>query len=282
MYALLALSIFSASMYSIILHRFPADKNGNLFCLNFYSSIIWIILLFAANRFSVDLDSSVLIWGVVYGVVQALFVWFKAKAMHSGSVPVTTLIGNSSLIISILFSFFVWREPITFIDGIALVLFLSGIFLATYQKSSAKHNKSWKYYAVFFLLFASAIGIVFKAFGKSPSASKAGSMMLISAVVMTVLYFFFSLVTRSDKSAISRKSFILFILSAGIFSCLYNRLNIVISASLDAVVFFPAFNGGVVVVSAILSKYIDKEKLSKRQITGLALSVLAIIMIGVF
>ena len=282
MYALLALSIFSASIYSIILHRFPAHQNGNLFSLNFYSSLIWIVLLFVANRFSVDLDLSVLIWGGIYGVIQALFVWFKAKAMHSGSVPITTLIGNSSLLISIMFSFFFWREPITFIDGIALGLFLLGLFLATYQKSSTNHSKNWKYYAVLFLLFASAVGIVFKAFGKSPNSSKAGSMMLIASVVMAVLYFSFSILTRSDKSEISKKSFARFVLLAGVFSCLYNRLNIVISASLDAVVFFPAFNGGVVVISAILSKYIDKEKLSKRQITGLALSVIAIIMIGVF
>jgi drug/metabolite transporter (DMT)-like permease len=51
---------------------------------------------------------------------------------------------------------------------------------------------------------------------------------------------------------------------------------------MDAVIFFPAFNGGVVILSGVLSGLIFKEKLSKKQWIGFSLGLLAIFIIGVF
>ena len=55
-----------------------------------------------------------------------------------------------------------------------------------------------------------------------------------------------------------------------------------LAGELDAVIFFPAFNGGVVVVSGVLSSLIYKEKFSKRQLIGFGLALLAIFIIGVY
>ena len=81
MYLWLCLSISAASLYSILLHGYPANEKGNIFKLNLFASLSWIVLLFIFNKCTVTLNKEILLWGVGYGIVQALFVLFKAKAI---------------------------------------------------------------------------------------------------------------------------------------------------------------------------------------------------------
>ena len=65
--------------------------------------------------------------------------------------------------------------------------------------------------------------------------------------------------------------FCIFAVLSGCLSCLYNRLNIYLSGALDAVIFFPAFNGGVIIASTLLGVICLKEKLSRWQTAGIFL-----------
>lgn len=282
MYLWLCLSISAASLYSILLHGYPANEKGNIFKLNLFASLSWIVLLFIFNKCTVTLNKEILLWGVGYGIVQALFVLFKAKAMNAGSVSVTTLVGNASLLVSIVFSCIVWGEKISIADVFGLFILFLGIVLSTYSKNYTDASKRWKYYALVFFLLAAAVGIIFKGFGKSSVSDHTGDMLLVSAVVMTFFYFCTICFTKDKTIPFSKKKFLVVALAAGILSCLYNRLNITLSSSMDAVIFFPAFNGGVVILSGVLSGLIFKEKLSKKQWIGFSLGLLAIFIIGVF
>ena len=78
-----------------------------------------------------------------------------------------------------------------------------------------------------------------------------------------------------------KRLFIILALVSGLLSCLYNRLNIYLSGALDGVIFFPSFNGGVVVLSTVVSMIIFKEKLSAKQLIGLLLGISGICIIGI-
>ena len=107
-------------------------------------------------------------------------------------------------------------------------------------------------------------------------------MLLVSAVVMTLFYGGVLFVSRDFTAPFAKKKFVFYVVAAGMLSCLYNRFNITLSSVMDAVIFFPAFNGGVVVASAFLSSLIYKERFSIKQALGFILALLAIIIIGVF
>lgn len=65
-------------------------------------------------------------------------------------------------------------------------------------------------------------------------------------------------------------------------SCGYNRLNITLSGTLDAILFFPAFNGGVIFLSAILSVFCLREKMSLCRTLGIFIGIVSICIIGIF
>lgn len=285
MYYLLGLSVLAASFNSIVLNKAQVNKKTKIFAFNLIVSLVWCIILFVVSKGSIRLNVQVLFWGIAYGITQALFVLFKTAAMSSGSVSITTLIGNTSLLISVFVSLLIWKETISVIDVLGLCLLLVSIFLCTYKKTEASYTSKWKYYAVFFLIFAAGVGIVFKAFGKSGNLEYCGDMMFVSALVMVICYLVACLFTGGwhlKNAASGEKSkFVIYAIACGSLSCLYNRLNIFLSGSMDAIIFFPVFNGGVVLLSALFSVLLCKEKLAQKQKIGLLIGIIAISVIGI-
>ena len=101
MYYLLLLSVVAASFNSVVLNIAKVSKKEKIFPFNLIVSMVWCIILFIANKGHISLSYQVLFWGILYGLTQTCFILFKTAAMSTGSVSITTLIGNSSLFISI-------------------------------------------------------------------------------------------------------------------------------------------------------------------------------------
>ena len=272
-------------MNSVVLSKAKANGKSEIFKFNLIISVVWLIILFTLNKGHVYLDGQVLFWGIAYGITQTLFILFKTAAMSTGPVSITTLIGNSSLIVSITVSLIVWNENINTSDIIGLALLVFAIFMCTYRKDNANYSPKWKYYTALFLICASGVGIVFKGFGKSAGSEHCGDMMLVASVVMVVCYFVICMFTGGvniksiDYGNV--KKFLVFALISGILSCIYNRLNVFLSGNLDAIIFFPSFNGGTVLVSTLLSVLLCREKLVIKQAVGLLLGIAAICLIGI-
>ena len=141
----------------------------------------------------------------------------------------------------------------------------------------------WGIYTLLFLVLGAGVGIAFKAFGKSGLSGGTNDMMIAAATVMLLLFSLLWLFFRRREAAPSvlGRGFFAVAIASGLLSCLYNRLNIYLAGVMDAILFFPFFNGGVVLFSAICSVLFTKEKMSARKATGLLLGIAAITVIGV-
>ncbi len=288
MYLLLICSILFASLNSVLLHKLPSKSNINIF--NMICALIWMVILFAVNGFSLTFSKEVIVWGIIYGIVQELFMFFKAQAMNTGAVSITTLIGNCSLILSTSVGIIVWKEIISVPQIIGILILICAFFLCTYSKSKddKKASGKWLFYCVCFFVLAAAVGIIFKAFSKSSNGAGADDMMIFAAIVMLLfsalkIFIGYQITPKEERKKISlTKAFIIIALISGVLSCAYNRLNISLSGMFDSAIFYPCFNGGVILLSAVLSVIFLKEKLTKRQLIGLFLGVCAIVTVGIF
>ncbi len=287
LWILLFCSVFCASLNSVLLHKLP--EKSNIFAFNIICSGMWILLLLTVNGFSLKLTPNIIMWGLIYGVVQELFMFFKTQAMKNGSVSITTLIGNCSLILSTSVGVLIWKETVSIIQIIGVLFLIASFVLCTYKKAeeSEKASKIWLLYCLFFFVFAASVGIIFKAFSKSCADDTEGDMMLVSAVTMLVFsgakYLFApkSSKRKENEFAFSKVFYIIAVIS-GILSCSYNRLNISLAGLFDSVIFYPCFNGGVILVSALFSIIFLREKLTFRQSAGLILGLISVVTIGIF
>ena len=85
MYLLLLTSIIFASANSVVLHKVTLD-GGKIFRYNLIGAAVWCLCLFIANRCTLTLDFNVILWGIIYGVTQALFILFKTLAMNTAKL----------------------------------------------------------------------------------------------------------------------------------------------------------------------------------------------------
>ena len=110
--------------------------------------------------------------------------------------------------------------------------------------------------------------------------------MFVAAFVM-LLFYAAILILRGDFKISEapkpqRRTFVITACICGFLGCLYNRLNIFLSGNLSSIVFFPCFNGGVVVLSAVLSAILLREHPGLRRRIGLILGIAGICVIGMF
>ena len=243
-----------------------------------------MIILFACNGFKITFTKQAVLFALLYGTIQVMFQVSKAKAMSAGPVSITTLIGNCSLLLSTAVGVIVWREKVTVFQVLGLIMLLAAVIYCSYSKQNTAHTAKWKFYCVVFFVFAASVGIVFKTFSKSGSNDCTGDMMFFAAVVMSLMLLCITLFNKRKSTAVKNKfdrKYLMLVLSCGILSCLYNRLNIYLTGQLPSIVFFPSFNGGVVLASFLMSKFILKEKLRIKQTIAILIGALAICIVGV-
>ncbi len=289
MYLLLLGSILAAALNGVVLKKYGAMTSETVFGFNLICSLVWFLLLLAVNGFHVHSSFVTVGFGILYGITQALFVLFKTLAIGSGPVSVTTLIGNSSVILTVIVCFLIWGEAVSPIDIPGLLLLSFAIILCVKQESAEKSTLKWRLYAAVFFVLASAVGITFKAFSKTSGSKRSADMLIVASLVMLSIYTLISILlqhkAKSPSYSDEKKQLKTFLISAvgcGALSCIYNRLNIYLTGILPAVVFFPAFNGGVILLSTVLSRAFCKENISKRQAVGILLGITAICIIGIF
>lgn len=123
MYILIVFSVLIASINSVLLKKTRLNEKTELFKFNLCTALIWCIVLFITNKGQLYLNASIWMWGMVYGLAQSFFIFFKAAAMNTGAVSVTTLIGNSSLFVSIFASLIIWKEKVTVMDLLFSIIF---------------------------------------------------------------------------------------------------------------------------------------------------------------
>ena len=277
----LGVAILFASLNSVLLHNIDFSKKGLVIRFNIIGSCIWALILFVLGG-RPEVNKSVLIYGTLYALAQVLFLIFKAKAMSLGPVSLTTLIGNMSLILSTVCGILIWNEKVSPMQILGIILLIISIVICTYEKNSEKNNAAWIFCCVLFFIFAAAVGLIFKFFSKT--GENINNMMFFASLMMIVLLFPFSFLCKEKEKNNSQytPTYIIKLVICGIISCLYNRINIYLSGAMDSIIFFPSFNGSVIILSTLFGVVLFKEKLKPKQIAGITLGLISILSIGIF
>ena len=292
-YVLLAVSIMFAVINNLLLHN-SNNKGfrgiGDILFFNSMVSVIWILILSVMNS-GAHISASACMWGIIYGSVMAAFLLCKMQALATGPVSITSFIGCSSLLLSTAFGIIYFKESISIIQALGVLCLLFALFLTIFkgkQDSSVnvKSEKSWPVWCALFFTCSAATGIIFKLHQSSPVRDEVNQMMLVAAITSMILFLISSLVVQCkvDKTLprILPKT-LNFVLACGIVSCGYNRLNISLSGMLPSIIFFPVFNGSVILFASLLAAIVFREKITKRQMLGIGIGVISLIMVsGVF
>lgn len=281
-YLFLTVSVFLATLNNIFFHSYGKHKSfKSAFLFNFYTSVVWFLILFPLLGRNLTINMTTLLFGAIYGFFQASFLFFKMKAMETGPISVTTLIGNCSLLVSTTVGILLWHESINAFQIIGLLLLILSMYLSSQLSDRSLPMWHWKIYCVLFFLAAGIIGIVMKLFSKAVP-NDVGSVVMIAAAVMAISYLclYFGASARDKSKVCFCKRDYIYAIICGIASCGYNRINSHLAGVMDSIVFYPVFNGATVLLSALAGKLLFKERFTTKQISGFVFGILALALAG--
>ena len=193
-YFFLALSVLAAAANNTMLHL-PLLKRSkvNEFVFNIGVAAVWIVLLFAVNGGVHGFSSRTALFGLLYGIVLAGFLFCKMQAFANGPVHLTSLVGSSSFILTTVFNAVYWKEKVSGWQIAGILMMLAAVFAITWRPHRAESDKKqkltgkWAVYAGAFFFFSALTGIIFR-FHQAADAVHTDEMMIFaSAVVIAFL-----------------------------------------------------------------------------------------------
>ncbi len=293
-YFILAVSVFFDLLACGILRnsfcKNRVKSNSDLHVFNILSSVVTLAVMFIAyaiagmlcvpSFFTVGI-------GLIYGVATALCAIFNMKALECGPLSYTKVIICCAMVIPALSGTVFFNETIGFVQYIGIALMLLSFILAVEKdKDGGKANIKWFVYSVLAFLFNGSLGVFQKLHQTSEYKDEIGMYQLaaftVSALLSLVLLLIYRKketigVTLFERGKILSFLIITLVCGCGIAFC--NHFNMYLSGVMPAIVVFPVLNGGTMILTTASGLIIWKERLSPKQIVGLAAGILAILLL---
>lgn len=250
-----------------------------------FVSIACSIILFILSGGVIKASIFTIGMGAIFGLVVTGQIAASSAAMRIGSWSYTSVMMALSTIIPGLSGVLFWGEPFGLVKCIG-ILFMIICFVLSVQndeknEGKKKNNVRWLLFSIVASLSTGGMGIVQKIHQSSVYKNERLSFLIIAFVCAAV----FSLVLMSvsgkkQKSSIQkRKILILIFVGAGLATVINHVINLYLSGTVESLLFFPVMSGGEIISVTLTSVIAFKEKLNKKQWTGLICGIFATVIL---
>lgn len=258
------------------------NKGGFFFTglISLFSMLFFIITDTDGLLFSLD----IIIYGIIAGILYCMASLLTFIALGCGSFAMSMLILSYSGIFSIGYGLVCLGDKVGIFTYIGIALMLVSLFLfrgkSSPDKSSAAFSTKWLICITLSVVGSGMYNVVQKMQQLRFNNSRTNEFMIIalsfSAVVLLIIGIF-----KDGKDA----KYILrhggpWAVGAGISNGATNMLALIVNTMLPFTIISPLRSGMKMLLSFILSLTLFKEKLLKRQIIGVAIGTLAIILLN--
>lgn len=249
----------------------------------FFNTGVFLISALVFGYQIIGCSPEVWIYGAIIAVLTVAYQVFYTKALHSGCVSLTVLMINLSLIIPTLFSWLYYKERLTILGLIGIVLTIVSFFVSTETKGEKGFNKKWLIYSLIATLSTALMNIVIKIFNKSVFNGEKGAFISISYLIAFCICIILLLIFRSKGTKKTIKvnfKYVLGIVAIGVVLALHTFTNNKGVELINGTIYYAIANGGTILLSTISGVVLFKDKLSVRQLIGVIIGIVAVILTG--
>lgn len=262
-------------------------KTARRFGINIQQSINWnylsaLILCFISFSPNVNILSHASPWKFYIPLsvlLPTVFILLAISIRYIGIVK-TDIAQRLSLFIPILASYFIFNETISQLKLIGLSIGFLAIFLTLNKKTESSSEKNRWIFPLIVLFGFGIIDVLFKQIAVNEDIPFTTSLFVIfcGAFLLSSIISLYSILIK--KTALELKSFY-FGIVLGIFNfgniLFYLKAHKALANNPSTV--FAAMNFGVIIVGSLIGIVVFKEKISKINYIGIALALIAVIII---
>ena len=271
-----------------------AEKSA-VFTFSLYNAAVGALIglavvLIQQTRFSFDVITLSL--SAFLGVTLAAYQVALLYALKKTSVAIVNMIVTASVIFPCVFGIVFFEEPVSVGKIVGIVGFLIAAYLITGQSGKQSLSFSWKsLIACVLASLMSGLGsISMQLFSKYSAEGSTSLFMFYSYCfnALTLLLFVCILRKRTkekvggvEKQAVgvSKKLILIGAISA-IIAFLIRQINVVLANAIPAAILFPVLKSGSLIFGAVIGSLVFKEKLCAKNIIGIVLCMVALIVLN--
>jgi len=289
-YALLLLAILIFTVQTICFKEFNRSFMKNLasyFLFNslYFSLIVLIVTVTGLNLAAIHTVTALLALG--FGILFVTVILLYMKAMENGPLSYTSLVFSLGLIVPTLSGVVFWNEKIGILQIAGLIILFVTFYLGSGATSDAKGkiNLKWLIYCTTAFIGNGTIMTLSKAQQMLTPGKEINEFLFLgfgTAAVLSIILFLRQKVLKGESvSHLKTVPFGVVVLITGFVTAVGNQIAVFLAGRLPAVIQFPVANGGIVLLSSIVSITFFREKLSRKGAAGLILGFVSLVLLSV-
>lgn len=247
-----------------------------------------IIMLISKAQFYIDYYTILIC--IVFGIMLASCMLLTFYSMQVTTIAISTMFSCASTIIPSIVGIVWFDDPITLWKVVGIIIFLFSIYLIVWQTNDDKQRFNIKAFVACMGVFLTCgLGSVsMQLFARCvPDGDESVFMFLsycVQAVIMLVLYIGFCCKTNNKQETLHKMSKKLII--CGIFgtavSFIIQQGVTVLATNIPAVALFTITTGSSVISGVIIGFVLFKEKQTLKNIIGVIIGIISLIIINSF
>ncbi len=273
---LAAVTMFSFQfLFNGIFEKEYGNSLRAMFVFSAGSSLVGFLILFVINGFKFEFTWFSALMSFFAALDSIGYTYFSLKALGRINLSLYSMFSMlGGMILPSVAGILFYNEELTVGKGICYALLLMSLLLSS-EKGEKKSG--YIYYMGVFVLNGMS-GVLSTIFQNAPyeKTSAAGYSMLIALTALVICLLFLPFVKGSGERL--TKKAVVSMGGYGVLCRVGNYLLLIALAHLPASAQYPFVTGGVMIISTIISLF-TKNKPSKREITGVAISFAALIVL---
>lgn len=174
------------------------------------------------------------------------------------------------------------NEGISFFFVIGIILLLISLFLVNSKKCDNKITLKWLVYVILSFLGNGLCSTIQTAQQRRFNGDYKSEFMIVSLILLSVFFALLSLKTEKQEIRACLKTSTAHMVINGLANGLVNLLVMVlVSRGMAASIMFPVISGGGIVLTAIVSIFVYKEKLTVNQYIGLLFGTASVVLMNI-
>ncbi len=284
---LLILVVLGVSAQHVTRKIYGQKAEGGAFTFSALSALVALLFFLITSGGKLNFTWNILPHAIGFAVTYSLSIIFSFLAIKEGPLSITSLVTSYSLLIPSIYGLFAWGEEFSALLAVGLAILVVSIFLIRFEPKSETNvtekkllTPKWLFYV--FLAFVGSGGC--SAFQKDQQLKFNGAYkneLMIVALGITFITIAICALCFEKKSVLmyAKRGLLTYTL-CGAANGVVNYLVMVLSNRMNASLMFPIISAGGILTSALLSMTVYREKLSNLQKIGLALGILAIVVLN--
>lgn len=240
------------------------------------------VFLFSSN-FSLEFNKQTLIYSFFFAISYAAALLGITVAIAIGPLSLSSLLQSYSLIIPTLYGIIFLGEPVKSTMIIGFVLLVISLFAVNYSKDKKrglKISKKW-IIAIITTFIGNGMCSTVQKLQQVGSNGKYKSELMIGALIISAIILLpIAFHTEKGKIKISVKKGWYLAATCGFANGIVNLFVMILGGRIPVSLLFPVISAGGIILSSAISVFFYKEKLTKIQLTGVAIGVISIVFLN--